>query len=67
MAQAMRQQAQQDDEAAAQARAVAAMSPEQREQRQAVEAWMQRVPDEPGALLKAKFQLEYERRMREQR
>ena len=68
MAQAMRQQqAQQDDEATAKARALAAMSPEQREQRQAVEAWMQRVPDEPGALLKAKFQLEYERRMREQR
>lgn len=43
------------------------MTPAQRERQQAVEAWMQRVPDEPGDLLKAKFQLEYERRMREQR
>ena len=44
-----------------------AMSPQERERRQAVEAWMQRVPDEPGALLKAKFQLEHERRKREGR
>ena len=43
------------------------MSPQERERRQAVEAWMQRVPDEPGALLKAKFQLEHERRKREGR
>ena len=43
------------------------MTPEQRERQQALDAWMQRVPDEPGNLLKAKFQLEYERRMREQR
>lgn len=69
MAEAMRQQQaqqtqQQGDAAKA---ALAAMTPEQREQQQAVDAWMQRVPDEPGALLKAKFQLEYERRMREQR
>jgi Ca-activated chloride channel family protein len=38
---------------------------EQREQRQAVEAWLRRVPDEPGGLLKTKFQLEYERRQKE--
>ncbi len=40
-------------------------TPEQREQRQAVEAWMRRVPDDPGSLLRAKFRLEYERRQRE--
>ena len=35
---------------------------EQREQRQAMEQWLQRVPDDPGGLLRRKFQLEYERR-----
>lgn len=44
-----------------------AQSPEQREQQQAVEAWMRRVPDDPGSLLRAKFQLENERRKREGR
>jgi len=34
----------------------------QRERRQANEAWLRRVPDAPGDLLRAKFQLEYERR-----
>lgn len=68
MAEAMRQQ--QAQQAGAEGRQQAegvAMTPAQRERQQAVEAWMQRVPDEPGDLLKAKFQLEYERRMREQR
>ncbi|MGH8054440.1 MAG: vWA domain-containing protein [Stenotrophomonas sp.] len=68
MEQAMHQrQAQAGNETDAAAAARAAMTPQQREQQQAVEAWMQRVPDEPGDLLKAKFQLEYERRMRERR
>lgn len=40
---------------------------EQREQRQAVEAWLRRVPDDPGSLLRTKFRLEYERRQREGR
>ncbi|MGV8960965.1 MAG: tetratricopeptide repeat protein [Stenotrophomonas sp.] len=44
-----------------------AQSAEERERRQAIEAWMRRVPDEPGNLLKTKFQLEYERRKREGR
>ncbi|WP_449467590.1 VWA domain-containing protein [Stenotrophomonas humi] len=68
MQEAMRQrQAQAGNETGAAAAARAAMTPQQREQQQAVDAWMQRVPDEPGDLLKAKFQLEYERRMRERR
>ncbi len=68
MQDAMRQrEAQAGNETEAAAAARAAMTPQQREQQQAVEAWMQRVPDEPGDLLKAKFQLEYERRMRERR
>ncbi len=68
MAEALRQQQARDggDQRAARAEQ-AALSPQEREQRQAVEAWMQRVPDEPGALLKAKFQLEHERRKREGR
>jgi Ca-activated chloride channel family protein len=45
--------------------APATETPEQRERRQAVEAWLRRVPDEPGGLLKTKFQLEYERRQKE--
>ena len=28
-------------------------------------AWLRRVPDDPGGLLRAKFRLEYERRQRE--
>ena len=34
----------------------------ERERRLANEAWLSRVPDEPGGLLRAKFRLEYERR-----
>jgi Ca-activated chloride channel family protein len=33
-----------------------------REKRQAHEQWLQRVPDDPGGLLRRKFQLEHERR-----
>jgi len=47
--------------------AVQAESAEARERRQAVDAWLKRVPDEPGSLLKAKFRLEQERRQREGR
>ncbi|MDR3387319.1 MAG: VWA domain-containing protein [Rudaea sp.] len=32
------------------------------EHQQAVEQWMQRIPDDPGGLLRRKFQLEYQRR-----
>jgi Ca-activated chloride channel family protein len=65
MQQAMQQKGQgQDPAKAGQAQA----SPEtaaQRERRQATEAWLRRVPDDPGGLLKAKFQLEYQRRQRD--
>lgn len=37
----------------------------QRERRQAADAWLRRVPDDPGGLLRSKFRLEYERRQRE--
>ncbi|MGI8560361.1 MAG: hypothetical protein ACR2J7_02765, partial [Luteimonas sp.] len=39
-----------------------AESPADRERRQANEAWLKRVPDDPGGLLRAKFRLEHERR-----
>lgn len=38
---------------------------EERERRLANEAWLRRVPDDPGGLLRAKFRLEYERRQRQ--
>lgn len=44
-----------------------AQTPQQREQQQAVDAWMRRVPDQPGDLLRAKFQLENQRRKQEGR
>jgi len=63
--QAMRQgQGEQDADQAAQANGKQE-TPAERERRQATEAWLRRVPDDPGGLLKAKFQLEYERRQRE--
>lgn len=37
-------------------------TPAERERRQASDAWLRRVPDDPGGLLRAKFRLEYERR-----
>ncbi len=39
----------------------------ERERRLANDAWLQRVPDDPGGLLRAKFRLEYERRQEEGR
>lgn len=39
-----------------------AESAAERERRQAAEAWLQRVSDDPGGLLRARFRLEHERR-----
>jgi Ca-activated chloride channel family protein len=47
----------------AQQKVQAPETPEQRERRLANEAWLRRVPDDPGGLLRAKFRLEYERRV----
>lgn len=47
---------------AAPPREVKPLTSAQREQRAANEAWLKRVPDEPGSLLREKFKLEYERR-----
>ncbi|MFC3550846.1 tetratricopeptide repeat protein [Lysobacter cavernae] len=40
----------------------AAETPAQRERRLANEAWLKRVPDDPGGLLREKFRIEHERR-----
>ncbi|OWQ55998.1 hypothetical protein CEE60_04135 [Stenotrophomonas maltophilia] len=65
MQQAMQRQGRNDGNDKAQGQVSG--TPQQREQQQAVEAWMRRVPDDPGSLLRAKFQLENERRKREGR
>lgn len=66
MQQAMAQAAKSGEKNDANGKAVApAETAEQRERRQATEAWLRRVPDDPGGLLRAKFRLEYERRRRE--
>ena len=59
----MRQQQGDTQPAQAEARqAKAKETAEQRERRLANQAWLQRVPDDPGALLRARFRLEAERR-----
>lgn len=40
-------------------------TPAEREQRLADDAWLRRIPDDPGALLRARFQLEHERRLQQ--
>jgi len=42
--------------------AVPAEDAASREKRQALDQWLQRVPDDPGGLLRRKFMLEYQRR-----
>ncbi len=61
MAEALRKQ-QQQQQGQSQREQARKETPEQRERRIANQAQLQRVPDDPGALLRAKFRLEYERR-----
>lgn len=42
-----------------------AETPEARERRLADDAWLRRIPDDPGGLLRARFRIEYERRQQE--
>ncbi|HEV2607911.1 MAG TPA: tetratricopeptide repeat protein, partial [Xanthomonadaceae bacterium] len=53
------------DDANASRAAAAKETTSQREQREATEALLQRVPDDPGGLLRRKFALEYARRQQE--
>ncbi|KGQ18447.1 TPR domain containing protein [Lysobacter dokdonensis DS-58] len=57
-------QGRQDKQTPGQAQA-RAETPQERERRLANDAWLRRVPDDPGGLLRAKFRLEYERRQLE--
>lgn len=50
------------DEAAGAADAAAL---EESERREAADAWLRRIPDDPGGLLRARFSLEHERRRRQ--
>jgi len=59
MQQALKQQGQQKPEQQERSRNE---TPQQRERRLANEAWLRRVPDDPGGLLREKFRIEYERR-----
>ena len=45
--------------------AQAQLSTEETERQQAMEHLLQRVPDDPGGLLRRKFQLEFQRRQQE--
>lgn len=51
------------DEAATDAVDAAAI--EESERREAADAWLRRIPDDPGGLLRARFSLEHERRRRQ--
>lgn len=62
MQEALRKQQGQRGKPQGEASAPARETPAQRERRLANEAWLQRVPDDPGALLRARFQLEARRR-----
>ncbi|MBN8482896.1 MAG: VWA domain-containing protein [Xanthomonadales bacterium] len=56
-----------DRDGATEGEVPAAISPDEeraRERQQALDQWLQRVPDDPGGLLRRKFQLEHERRQR---
>ncbi|MCA1714995.1 MAG: tetratricopeptide repeat protein, partial [Gammaproteobacteria bacterium] len=59
---ALRKAQQAQSGAQSQARPERVETAEQRERRLANEAWLRRVPDDPGGLLRAKFRLEHERR-----
>ena len=59
------EQALKDGEKDEQAQEAEEVDPREAEKRQAVEQWLRRVPDDPGGLLRRKFALEYQRRLRE--
>lgn len=47
------------------ANAVREADPAEQEKQQALEQWLERVPDDPGGLLRRKFAIEYQRRMQQ--
>lgn len=65
MQRALEQAQPSEQQGTADAQPARAETPAERERRLANEAWLRRVPDDPGGLLREKFRLEYERRQRE--
>ena len=61
----MQQAIEQAGEDGQEAAAAVPVDPADAEQRQAVEQWLRRVPDDPGGLLRRKFLIEQQRRERE--
>ena len=47
------------------AKAMREVGPAEQEKQQALEQWLERVPDDPGGLLRRKFAIEYQRRMQQ--
>jgi len=70
IAQALQEAENKKNQADAAPGAAETLTPEQqqeREQQQARQAWLQRIPDDPGALLQRKFDIEHSRRLQEGR
>lgn len=63
--QAMEQALKDGEQEQQETRAMTEAEREQNEQQQAVEQWLRRIPDDPGGLLRRKFQIEQQRRQRE--
>lgn len=63
--QAMEQALKDGEDDQQETRAMTEAEREQNEQQQAVEQWLRRIPDDPGGLLRRKFQIEHQRRQRE--
>ncbi len=61
------QKQQQQQEQAEQQQAQEETDPLDEEEQQALQQWLRRVPDDPGGLLRRKFQQQYEERIREGR
>jgi len=59
------QEQQQQEEQANQKPAEEEAEPLDEEEKQALQQWLRRVPDDPGGLLRRKFQMQYEERLRE--
>ena len=54
------------DQASQQQMAEEDASPLEDEERQALEQWLRRVPDDPGGLLRRKFEMQYSDRLKRQ-
>lgn len=66
MEQALQEAAKAEQDKSGERAAVAPLTPEEAERRQATEQWLRRIPDDPGGLLRRKFALEQRRRLMEE-